>query len=63
MSKFNDNLACDKIKLKSPKSLVEALADGLKQLWSLDISQCPLDSTLNKRLEQAKFNIINGLVD
>ncbi len=63
MSKLTGTMACDGMHANNMDDIVFALADGLKKLWSIDISACPLDSSLDKRLEQAKHNIENGLVD
>lgn len=61
MSKLNGIMACDCI--NNPELLVIALADGLKQLWNIDIANCDLESTLDKRLSDARHNIDNNLVD
>ena len=63
MSKMHGTMACDVFADDAVDIAVSALADGLKRLWSIDISDCPLDSRLPKRLAQAKYNIENGLVD
>ncbi len=62
MSKLNGTMACDALAKNIPYT-VQALADGLKTLWHMDISDCPLYSTLDIRLRQAKQNIENGSVD
>ncbi|MGN0520759.1 MAG: APH(3') family aminoglycoside O-phosphotransferase [Candidatus Fimenecus sp.] len=62
MSKIHGVPVCDMC-AGDVETTVATLADGLKQLWRVDISACPLDSRLNKRLPQAKYNIENGLVD
>lgn len=63
MSKMHGTMVCDALTDDAIDTVVTALADGLKQLWRVDISDCPLDSRLNKRLTQAKYNIENGFVD
>lgn len=63
MSKMHGTMACDAFTDDAVDIAVTALADGLKRLWSIDISDCPFDSRLPKRLTQAKYNIENGLVD
>jgi kanamycin kinase/aminoglycoside 3'-phosphotransferase-3 len=42
---------------------VRALANGLKQLWHIDISNCPCSNRISEKLRQAKYNIDRGLVD
>jgi len=63
MSKLKGTMACDCFGTGNVDDTIAALADGLKKLWRIDISDCPLDSSLPKRLAQAKRNIENGLVD
>lgn len=62
MSKLSGTMVCDNLAENIPLA-VKALADGLRKLWKVDISDCPLCSTLDIRLQQAKRNIENGLVD
>jgi kanamycin kinase/aminoglycoside 3'-phosphotransferase-3 len=42
---------------------VKALANGLLMLRSIDISDCPFDNRLDRKLTEALYNIENGLVD
>ena len=63
MSKLDGTMACDEINLKNPEMIVEALADGLKQLWRIDIDNCPYCNRLDKRLKDADYNIEHNLVD
>jgi aminoglycoside phosphotransferase len=48
---------------KDLKGMVINLAEGLKLIHSVDISNCPFDQTLRIKLEKAKLNIDRGLVD
>lgn len=43
--------------------MVKLLAEGLKKLHSLYISQCPFDSRMNSQLEAARQRMQAGLVD
>lgn len=45
------------------ENTVRLLADGLSMLQSVDISDCPFDNTLDKKLAAALYNIENNLVD
>lgn len=49
--------------LRQPKNTVRQLAYGLKQLHKLDISDCPLNQTLNVKLDKARQRVEKGLVD
>ena len=63
MSKCGGKMACDSEYMEDPEKLCKLLADGLQKLWSVDISGCPSDLSLPHKLEMAKSNIENGLVD
>jgi len=55
---------CSNIEDFSNKSrLAEALAEGLKLIHSVDISDCPFNQRLDFKLNNAKFNVENGLTD
>lgn len=43
--------------------MVSLLADGLKNLWNIDINDCPSDLSLKYKLAQAEYNVKNNLVD
>jgi Aminoglycoside phosphotransferase len=42
---------------------VKALANALKMLWEIDISDCPCTNAVSEKLQQAKYNVDNDLVD
>lgn len=63
MSKCRGNMACARGYMEAPAALCRMLADGLKKLWSTDISDCPSDQRLSRKLVRAEYNIENGLVD
>lgn len=46
-----------------PATQCRLLADGLKRLWSIDISDCPSDQRVSGKLVKARYNIENNLVD
>ena len=63
MSRISGKMACDETYLNAPEKLLEVVTDAIKMLWSLDIADCPCDNTLDVKLEMAKYNVENGLVD
>lgn len=63
MSKCAGKMACFHDYMKNPAVLCKLLADGLKMLWSIDVSDCPSDQRLSHKLIKAGYNIENGLVD
>lgn len=56
-------MACDGQYLKDPKKLTGLLAQALQELWRIDINACPLNWTLDRKLEAAQCNVENCLVD
>lgn len=63
MSKCVGEMACFHEYMKNPAILCKLLANGLKRLWSIDVSDCPSDQSLSRKLVQAEYNVKNGLVD
>lgn len=63
MSKVAGKMACDKQHMQNPEKLAELLASALQQLWQIDISSCPLDWRLDRKLDAARFRVKNNLVD
>lgn len=63
MGKCRGQMACEPEYMTDPALQCRLLAEGLKRLWSVDISDCPSDQRLSHKLEQAKYNIEHGLVD
>ncbi len=63
MSKVRGRMACDEYYMTRPEELVTLLAEALKMLWSVDISDCPKTFDLKAELEEAKYRIEHNLVD
>ena len=42
---------------------IHALAEGLKMLWAVDITDCPFSNRLDKKLADALYNVENGEVN
>lgn len=63
MSKCAGRMACAPEYMGNPSILCKLLANGLKRLWSVDISDCPCSQNLSYKLARAEQIIENGLVD
>jgi len=63
MSRVTGKMSCDDYYMSRPKELCELLAQALKLLWSVDISDCPRKITLDDELEEARYRMENNLVD
>lgn len=63
MERCKGEMACDPTNLEEPERLVQLLAEGLKALWAVDMSNCHSDQRLTPKLAQARYNVERGLVD
>ena len=63
MSRIPGKMTCDKEYMENPEALVKVLAKALKQLWEVDITDCPMVWNLDKKLVQAKEAVEKGEVD
>ncbi len=63
MGRCRGEMACAPEYMEEPLLQCRLLANGLKGLWSVDISDCPCDWRLSQKLRQAEVNVENGLVD
>ena len=63
MSKVPGEMSCSKYYLEHPDEMVTILADTLKLLWSIDISDCPRDCGLEQELQKAKRQVEEHLYD
>lgn len=63
MSKVQGKMACDKEILEHPQELIHELAEALKMLWSVDVSNCPRKRDIDVKLKEAQYRVENNLVD
>lgn len=63
MSKVPGRMSCDEYYMERPRGLLLRLAEAMKMLWSIDISDCPRNRDIDAELEQAKYRVDNHLVD
>lgn len=63
MSKVKGEMACLPDLLTNPNQLVKLLADGLRMLWKVDISNCPSDNSIDNKLRLAEGLVSNNLCD
>ena len=63
MSKIDGVMSCDTYYMEHPEILLEALASGLKMLWSVDVSECPRVRDVDAVLREARVRVENHLVD
>lgn len=63
MSRVDGKMSCEKEYLEQPKLLAKVLADGLKALWSVDISECPVKSGVDEKLAIARMAVENNEIN
>ena len=63
MSKINGKMACDSDFLENSDLLLELLAKTLKQMWAVDVKNCPRVNSLEKKLAIAEYFVNHNLVD
>lgn len=61
MSKINGRMSCEPEFLENPEVLVDILVQGLRMLWSIDISNCPCNNSIENKLKLAEERIKNKL--
>lgn len=61
MSRIRGEMLCSSEILNNPKELVKLLAEGLKMLWSVDISNCPYHNSIDNKLKLAEILVDNNL--
>ena len=63
MSRISGEMSCNTYYLEHPQILLDALANGLKMLWEVDIKGCPCKRDLDVVLQEARMRVENNLVD
>ena len=63
MSKVKGEMACNPQLMSDPIRLTHMLADALKFMWSVDISNCPVSWMLDRKLSAATVAVESGEVD
>lgn len=63
MSKITGKMACDSDFLETTDLLLELLAKTLKQMWSVDVKNCPRVNSLENKLALAEYFVNHNLVD
>lgn len=63
MSRINGDMLCENRYMNNPKVLVKLLAEALNMLWGIDLTDCPCDFSLDKKLKIAQYRVENNLCD
>lgn len=63
MTRVPGEMACSPRYIGDPSELIRLLAEGMRMLWTVDVSDCPVCCMLDDKLRRARLNVENGLVD
>lgn len=63
MSRMPGKMSCDREFTADPDALAAYLAEALKLLWRVDVSDCPKVRSLEDDLAEARRRVEQGLVD
>ena len=63
MSKVPGKMACDAYYMERPKELADRLAEAIRMLWSIDVSDCPRSRDIDAELKEARIRVENRRVD
>ena len=63
MSRVTGKMSCDEYYLEHPRELCRLLAQAFRMLWSVDVTGCPRERTIENELEEAMYRVENNLVD
>ncbi len=63
MTKLNGKMACSDEYMNDPKLLVSIIAETLKQMWRVDISDCPVNWNTENKLIAAEKRMSDNFVD
>ena len=63
MTRIKGQMACDPYFMERPQELYGHLAESIRKLWSIDISDCPVDRNIGAELREAEYRVENGLVN
>lgn len=63
MSRLPGAMSCTPSLMQEPEKTVPILAQGLQMLWQVDVSDIPVQNTLEDKLRTAEYRVRQGLCD
>ena len=63
MRKCSGKMACDTEYMQQSRYQAKLLANALMSIWSIDWTECPYRNTLDRKLQQAEYNVVTNLID
>lgn len=62
MSRMPGHYLCEASILDDQELLAELVAEGLRQLWAVDITDCPADRTLDQKFKEIEAGLRSGTI-
>ncbi|MBQ8202431.1 MAG: aminoglycoside 3'-phosphotransferase [Clostridia bacterium] len=62
MSRMQGRYLCDETFLDDQPRLAELLAEGLRRLWAVDVSECPTIRTLDQKFKEIEAGLRGGWI-
>ncbi len=62
-TRIEGQMLCAQPLLSDPERVTRLMAEALKMLWSIDVSDCPVDNGLDNKLKLARYYVENDLCD
>lgn len=62
MSRMHGKYLCDEAILDDQARLAELVAEGLRQMWAVDITDCPTNRTLDEKFKEIEAGLRGGWI-
>lgn len=62
MTRITGKYLCDATVLDDQERLAELVAEGLRRMWAVDVSDCPTDRTLDAKFREIEAGLRNGTI-
>ena len=62
MTKMKGKMTCSKEILEEPEKIIPLIANLFKMMWNIEISDCPINNSIDNMLKNSKNRILNNEV-
>lgn len=62
MTRIQGKYLCDEAILDDQERLAELVAEGLRRMWTVDVSDCPTDRTLDQKFKEIEAGLRGGWI-
>ena len=63
MSKIEGKMSCDDYYLENSDKLLKLISEAFKLIWSIDISDCPINKDIDTKLKEARYRVENNIIN